>query len=619
MADDCRTEPRCPKYRWQRTGLFASPVRQAKNSGGSKRLSASQSQCSLADFLLDDSLAPWKRRLEVPPSDRHRVVGVSPEACPSVLAPPLHPFCQCSPSPRLPLPPSLRPRYLPLLPLPGIHSLGLRQPRLPFAVLSLGFPALEMVIASADEPSPERAAAWSAVVARPQSGPEKATTAPKPPLPPAPKHASADAERILPPAPAAPLGVGEAGPSAPVEAPPAPPAAPAPEHPAPVVAPVASAPAGEAAARSGPAVGALVAPAASVPDVPAPASASSPKAASATTVDPAPMVALPGADPVAPALLSAAPVVQPSRPPSPDCRLSRPHSPAPQQERETSRRRRNSPRRYQQQAQWPAHHGGNGGWRGPHGRGGGGRYRPPVTMADLQRKVSRAVRKERAAQSQSSSLRAAPVPAAPRQPEPPVAPPPAAAFPPPVLAPSAPSPSVSAPAPGSRLHLPPVPPVAGVEFVAAGDGAAALHSHHIAADAPLLFLTEALQPPQTRVPEATLGQLHRLAESLHALLLIQVLAHSSLPVIPEETFRSRQRDTCLDAADQLASLLAPVLAAPAEGGAAAAGQLDDAVRGLRRHLRAGSGAAAIGASTLVVRELWRSLTGVLHALGAHRM
>ncbi|CAI5493409.1 unnamed protein product [Closterium sp. Naga37s-1] len=180
--------------------------------------------------------------------------------------------------------------------------------------------------------------------------------------------------------------------------------------------------------------------------------------------------------------------------------------------------------------------------------------------------------------------------------------------------------AVSAPALGSRLHLPPVPPVAGVEFVAAGGGAAAApYALHVDAEEPLQFLAEALQPPQTRVPEATLGQLHRLAESLHALLLIQVLAHSSLPVIPPETFRGRQRDTCLDATDQLAVLLAPVLAAPAEGGAAAAGQLDEAVRGLRRHLRTGSGAAAIGASTLVVRELWRSLTGVLHALGAHRM
>ncbi|CAI7765459.1 unnamed protein product [Closterium sp. NIES-54] len=363
-----------------------------------------------------------------------------------------------------------------------------------------------------------------------------------------------------------------------------------PAHLAPAVPPVVSAPAGEAAARSGPVVRALVVPSASVPGVPVPVSASSPKAASATTDDPAPMDAPPGADPAAPAQPPAAPG--------------------------TSRRRRNSPQRYQQQAHWPAPPGGNGGWRGPYGRGGGGRYRPPVTMADLQREVSRAVRKERAAQSQSSSLRAAPALEAPRPIEPPVAPPPVAAVLPSVLAPSAPSPPASAPVPGSRLRLPPLPPVAGVEFVVAGGVAG---SAQYAADEPLQFLVEALQPPHTRVPQSTLGQLHRLAEILHALLLIQVLAHSSLPVVSPETFRDRPRETCLDAADQLAVLLAPVLAAPAEGGAAAVGQLDEAVRSLKRHLRAGSGAAAIGASTLVVRELWCSLTAVLHALGAHRM
>ncbi|CAI5517641.1 unnamed protein product [Closterium sp. Naga37s-1] len=201
-------------------------------------------------------------------------------------------------------------------------------------------------------------------------------------------------------------------------------------------------------------------------------------------------------------------------------------------------------------------------------------------------------------------MRASPALEAPRPAALPANSQPVAVPPPQILAPPAPSPAVSAPAPGSRLHLPPVPPVAGVDFVAAGGGAvAALNALQVVADEPLQFLAEALQPPQTRVPEATLGQLHRLADSLHALLLIQVLAHSSLPVIPPETFRGRERDTCLDAADQLAVLLAPVLAAPAEGGAAAAGQLDEAVRGLRRHLRAGFGAAAIGASTLVIREL----------------
>ncbi|CAI5536049.1 unnamed protein product [Closterium sp. Naga37s-1] len=477
-----------------------------------------------------------------------------------------------------------------------------------------GLFALAMVIAGADEPSPELAASWSAVVAKPPSEPEGATMAMKPPRPPAPKPASAASEMPLPLAPDAPAAVAALVQSAPVAAPPLPAAAPAP--PADSAAPPGPALAGAVAGPPIPVPGAPVAPSVSAPAEPAPESALSPKAESATTGAPAPLVS----PAVVPAGAPAAPAAQPPRLPSPDRRLSRPHSPAPQQERRSSRRRRDSPRRYQQQAHWPAHPGGQGDWRGPRGRGGGGGYRPPVTMADLQREVSRAVREERAAQSQSSSLRASPAHEAPRSAALPPNLQPVAAPPPQIQAPPAPSPAVTAPAPGSRLHLPPVPPVARVEFVAAGGGSlAAPFALPVGAEEPFQFLAEALQPPQTRVPEATLGQLHRLADSLHALLLIQVLAHSSLPVIPPETFRARQRDPCLDAADQLAVLLAPVLAAPAEGGAAAAGQLDEAVRGLRRHLRAGSGAAAIGASTLVVRELWRSLTGILHALGVHRM
>ncbi|CAI5505496.1 unnamed protein product [Closterium sp. Naga37s-1] len=448
-----------------------------------------------------------------------------------------------------------------------------------------GFPALEMVIAGAPAPSPERIAAWSAVAARPPPEPERATMATNPPVPPDPKPVTTVSERTLPHAPADPLVAPEAGPSAPVAVPSAPAAALGPL--ALLVEPLASAPAGDGVDPPVPVPGAPVAPPASVLGVPAPASASSPKAASATTGGPAPSVAPSAAGQSAPAVTPMASADQPSRPPSPDRRVSRPHSPAAHQERKSSRRRRDSPRRYQQQSHWPAHPGGQGDWRGPRRRGGGGGYRPPVTMADLQREVSRAVREERAAQSQSSSMRASPAHEAPRQPVLPLSPPLVAAPPPQVHRPTAPAPAASAPAPGSRLHLPPAPPVAGVEFVSAGGGAAATqYSHHVAADEPLLFLAEALQPPQTRVPEATLGQLHRLAESLHALLLIQVVAYSSLPVIPTETFRDRPRETCLDAANQLAVLLAPVLAEPAEGGAAAAGQLDEAVRGLRRHLRA---------------------------------
>ncbi|CAI5510777.1 unnamed protein product [Closterium sp. Naga37s-1] len=444
-----------------------------------------------------------------------------------------------------------------------------------------------MVIAGAPEPLPELVAAWSAVVAKPPAEPERATMATKPPLPPAPKPVTAVSEKTPPHTPAAPLAGSEAGPSAPAAIPSAPPAAPGPL--APLVEPSASAPAGGVAEPPAPVPGALVAPNASAPCLPAPASASPPKAASATTGEPDPSVAPATANQSAPAVMAVAPAGQPSRPPSPDRRSSRPHSPAPHQDRKSSRRRRESPRRYQQQSHWPAHPGGQGDWRGPHARGGGGGYRPPVTMADLQREVSRAVQEERAAQSQSSSLRALPAHEVPRPAALPPNPQPVPAPPPQIQAPPAPSPAVSVPAPGSRLHLPPVPPVAGVEFVAAGGGSlAAPFALPADADEPLQFLAEALQPVFPR----------RLSDSYTA---------------------SLTRDSCLDAADQLAVLLAPVLAAPVEGGAAAAGQLDEAVRGLRRHLRGGSGAAAIGASTLVVRELWRSLTGVLHALGAHRM
>ncbi|CAI7731878.1 unnamed protein product [Closterium sp. NIES-53] len=440
----------------------------------------------------------------------------------------------------------------------------------------------------------------------------------EPPLPPAPRHVTVVSEKTHPHAPAALLVGAEAGPTAPAAVPSAPPASPSTQ--APLGRPSASALAGGVAEPSASIPGARVAPSASAPCVAAQVSASSPKAASTNTGEPAPSVVPAAAGQSAPAVTVVVPAGQPSRPPSPDRRSSRPHSLAPHQERKSSRRRRESPRRYQQQSRWPAHPGGQGDWRGSRAHGGGGGYPPPVTMADLQREVSRAVREERAAQSQSSSLRALPAREAPRPAALPPNPQAVAAPPPPVQVLPAPSPAVSAPAPGSRLQLPPVPPVAGVEFVAVGGGSlAAPFALPADADEPLQFLAEALQPPQTCVPDATLGQLHRLDDSLHALLLIQVLAHSSLPVIPPETFRGRQHDSCLDAADQLAVLLAPVLAAPVEGGAAAAGQLDEAVRGLRRHLRVGSGAAAIGASTLVVRELWRSLTGVLHALGAHRM
>ncbi|CAI5492121.1 unnamed protein product [Closterium sp. Naga37s-1] len=479
--------------------------------------------------------------------------------------------------------------------------------------MALHAPLFPLWVNWLSQPSPERVAAWSAVVAKPQSEPGKATTATKPPVPPAPKPSTTSAEKPPRPEPAAPLAAAAAQSAAPAAAERSAPSAPtAPQ--APLEAPTKTDATLPAPDPVGP-------PAAGhEPQTSAPAS--SPQAASATTGGPAQLIVPPAVDPaapVAPPVAQQAQLASQSRPPSPDRRLSRPHSPAPQQDRASSRRRRNSPRRNQQSGQWQAHRGGRGGWWGPRGRNGGGSYDPPVRMADLQRAVTTAMREERAAQTQGSSHVAAAYPAQ-RQAALPEVPLPAAPVQSRVPAPSPPAVAASAPVPGSRLHLPPVPPVAGVEFVAVGGGAATAGGPApLAVEEPFQFLAQALQPPQARVPEATLGQLFRLAESFHALLLIQVLAHSSLPAAPPELFLDRHRDSCLDAADQLAGLLAPVLAAPAEGGVAAAGPLDEAVRGLRRHLRAGSGAAAIGASTLVVRELWRSLTGVLHALGAHRM
>ncbi|CAI7885409.1 unnamed protein product [Closterium sp. NIES-54] len=353
-----------------------------------------------------------------------------------------------------------------------------------------------MVIVGAPEPSPGLAAAWSAVVARPPAGPERATMATEPPLPPAPKHVTVVSEKTPPHAPANPLAGAEAGPTAPAAVPSAPPASPG--SLAPLVEPSASAPAGGVAESLAPIPGAHVAPNASAPCLPAQASASSPKAASATTGEPAPLVAPAAAGQSAPAVTAVVPAGQPSRPPSPDCRSSRPHSPAPHQERKSSCRRRESPRRYQQQSCWPAHPGGQGDWRGSRARGGGGGYRPPVTMADLQREVSRAVREERAAQSQSSSLRTLPAREAPRPAALPPNPQPVAAPPPQIQALPAPSPAVSAPAPGSRLHLPPVPPVAGVEFVAAGRALSGASVSNVRKSAAWVKLAKKPCTPSTR-------------------------------------------------------------------------------------------------------------------------
>ncbi|CAI5525271.1 unnamed protein product [Closterium sp. Naga37s-1] len=174
------------------------------------------------------------------------------------------------------------------------------------------------------------------------------------------------------------------------------------------------------------------------------------------------------------------------------------------------------------------------------------------------------------------------------------------------------APTPSAPLPVARPVVAPTPAVSLPSAPARGGGAGLPRLQ-------LPSLAEELLPPRAEVPEATLGQLWRLSESLRALLLVQSLAHGSLPPVPAESLFDGPRDDCLDAADQIALLLAPVLAAPVRGGVGAVGQLDAAVRDLRRYLRAGSGADAIGAAILVVRSVWQTMTGILHALQADRM
>ncbi|CAI5499209.1 unnamed protein product [Closterium sp. Naga37s-1] len=280
-----------------------------------------------------------------------------------------------------------------------------------------------------------------------------------------------------------------------------------------------------------------------------------------------------------------APSGQPRRPQSPGRRQSRPHSPFPHNERESSRRRQDSPRGRRSQGKWTARRGGRGGWWGGRGYGrGAAPEEPPMTPAEIRQLVTAAVRDARAdAAGPGSPHRAAPLP------------------------------GISSPAVRPAADHQPAPPPRAVPQFRAQDPSRA------AGVVPLPVLAGPPLPPQARVPEATLGQLWRLSESLRALLLVQVTAHASLPPVPAESLLDGPRDDCMDAADQLALLLAPVLAAPARGGVAAVGQLDAAVRGLRRDLRAGSGADAIAASTLVVREVWRTLSGLLAALEADRM
>ncbi|CAI7815071.1 unnamed protein product [Closterium sp. NIES-54] len=442
----------------------------------------------------------------------------------------------------------------------------------------------------------------------------------KPPVPLAPKLAPLAAGCPAPPAPGLVSCETQAAPYSPAlptpaVVPPVPvnPAAPtAAADPAPPVAP----------ALDAPMVGA--APAGAVASQPVVSATTDDLGQVAVSVAPAPPIApppVPAPDVQAvpdPAPLAAVPPAQ--RQPSPGRRQHRPHSPAARDERETTRRRHDSPRRRGSQANWAASRGGRGGWWGGRGRGGGWAYDQPVTMADLHRVVSDAVRLERNGQaSQSNSPRVAPVhasrpPSVLDEPAPPL---PQSAVPPPL------APSASAAARGNRMRLPWVPSVAGMEFVTAAGGRVMARYPSLlpVAPAPLAVsvpVQSLLGPlPTAEVPEASLGQLWRLSEGLRAVHLIQVYGHAALS--QGAHLDPSPRDECMDAADRLAELLAPVLAAPSRGGVAGVGQLGTAIRGLRRLLRAGSAVDLIGATTVVVHELHRSLTGLLAVLDADQM
>ncbi|CAI5491728.1 unnamed protein product [Closterium sp. Naga37s-1] len=202
-------------------------------------------------------------------------------------------------------------------------------------------------------------------------------------------------------------------------------------------------------------------------------------------------------------------------------------------------------------------------------------------MADLQRVVSAAVREERNGQaSRSNSPRGAPTHASPL----PVATTPSTTPLPRLDVPPPFAPAAFAAAPGNRMRLPWIPPLAGIEFVTAAGGT-------VIAQYPFFL-------PIGRAPPAVYG---------HATLSQGV----SLDGGPQ--------DECLDAADRLAELLAPVMAAPVRGGVAGVGRLGNTLRGLRRFLRAGTAVDLIGATTVVAHELHRSLTGLLAILDADQM
>ncbi|CAI7826583.1 unnamed protein product [Closterium sp. NIES-54] len=238
----------------------------------------------------------------------------------------------------------------------------------------------------------------------------------------------------------------------------------------------------------------------------------------------------------------------------------------------------------------------------------------PEEESVVERVVSAAMRKERAEQaSQSSSQHVAPAPVAPPSAALPVitTPPPQANAPPPHAI------AALAAAPGACLRLLWVPPLAYMEYVSTAGGAVTVHYPSLLPVNPAPPAAGVAQPLQAlvgplcmaEVPKATVGQPWRLFEGLRTVHLIQVYGHAALS--RGNSLDGGPRDECLDAADRLAELLAPVLTAPARGGVAGVGQLGTTVRGLLWFSCAGTAVDVIGASTVVVHEVHRSLRRLL--------
>ncbi|CAI7854848.1 unnamed protein product [Closterium sp. NIES-54] len=300
-------------------------------------------------------------------------------------------------------------------------------------------------------------------------------------------------------------------------------------------------------------------------------------------------------------------------------------------------RGRGSPRRHPSSSHRSAHRGGRGGWWGGHGRGRGGQSEMQQLREDFPGMLAAAMRN---ALNGAPNLASSQAPAAP-------APAPALVN---VQAPAAPLaapaplasafPQVHTPggdrAPPAFVHpvsaapyppLPWIPPLPDTIFVGSGGGGArgAFVPPRRFADAPSMQPPPPLPVPPValatgvaEVPTATLAQLWRLVECQRALTLILVNSHFAILQSPGSTLGREARADCLAAAAQLAFLLLPVLGAPAMGGVAVS-ELDATVQGLTAHLQAGGGIEIVGATALVVQQLWRTMRGILATVDAHLM